>query len=473
MTKETCKLNNAKVIKSVLLGVLVSFSTYSLAQDNNLEKSNVIKLQQVIAEAEIASYYPEKYPVTRWENLTPNNEFYQSPFKVSLFSPENGEDSTRLWSQTQSIFGYGIGAIGVIALLPNDVSNWDGEEGIFEKWGDNVTEGPSWDRDKGPLNLIGHPYFGGVYYQVARKSGYRQWDAFVYSTLMSTFYWEYGIESFAEVPSIQDLVITPVLGWAYGEWAFQTEMSIRSNNDEVWGSSILGSTALVLLDPVDSLSVGINNLFGKEIIKAGTGYVRVNNVAVGTNGQTESEIQLSISLQLGDGGNYSSTKKRTMTNIKDPIDTGIIGISYGAGYISADDRWQVENDQTIEYSLGLYFTRTYSARVFYSKAKLANLNNGISLSDVYYETYSLDGQYYFNTQNDFRPYITAGFGEIIWQKNDELKTFQVNLGTGVHYKLNNNFALQADWRHYHSTRTNTSENAFSARVVYLFGKGER
>ena len=33
-------------------------------------------------------------------------------------------------------------------------------------------------------------------------------------------------EAFAEVPSMQDLVITPVLGWAYGEWAYQKEMEI-------------------------------------------------------------------------------------------------------------------------------------------------------------------------------------------------------------------------------------------------------
>ncbi|MBL0711953.1 MAG: DUF3943 domain-containing protein, partial [Colwellia sp.] len=190
-----------------------------------------------ITEAEITTYYPDKYPVTRWENLTPKTDFYQSPYQLSLFSAENGEDSARLWSQTKSIFVYGFGIIGAIALLPEDISNWDKEEGIFNKWSTNVTEGPVWDRDNGPLNLIGHPYFGGVYYQVARKSGYRQWDAFVYSALMSTFYWEYGIESFAEVPSIQDLVITPVLGWAYGEWAFTTEMDIRENNNKIWGSS--------------------------------------------------------------------------------------------------------------------------------------------------------------------------------------------------------------------------------------------
>ncbi|WP_245942557.1 DUF3943 domain-containing protein [Candidatus Colwellia aromaticivorans] len=453
---------------------MTSFSSTIYAQENEItpvSKVNAVNLQLAITEAEIvASYYPEKYPVTRWENLDVKDDFYQSPYQISLFTSENSEDSARLWSQTKSIFAYGFGVIGVIALLPEDVSNWDKEEGIYNKWFENVTAGPVWDRDTGPLNLIGHPYFGGVYYQVARKSGYRQWDAFVYSTLMSTFYWEYGIESFAEVPSIQDLVITPVLGWAYGEWAFTTEMDIRANGETVLGSTFLGSTALILLDPVDSLSVGINNLFGKEIIKAGTGYVRVKNVAIGKNGQTENQIQVNISLQLGDGSNYTPKRHDRVSRIKDPIDTSIIGVSYGFGQVLLDDYWQVQDDTVTEYSLGLYFSKKYSTRLSYSKAKVEDIVSGNEKS---YENYSLDGQYYFNDQHSLRPYLTSGFGEIMWEKDESFKTFQVNVGTGIHCKISNKFALQVDWRHYYSTRQKTSENNIAARLVYLFGNGER
>lgn len=456
----------------LLIGIMSSYASNLLAQNNVQPTNNIeeITLKPAITEADIASYYPEKYPVTRWENLNASDEFYQSPYQVSLFSSENGEDSARLWSQTKSIFTYGFGVIGVISLLPEDISNWDKEEGIYNKWFENVSAGPVWDRDTGPLNLIGHPYFGGVYYQVARKSGYRQWDAFVYSALMSTFYWEYGIESFAEIPSIQDLVITPVLGWAYGEWAFTTEMDIRANGETVLGSTFLGSTALILLDPVDSLSVGINNLFGKEIIKAGTGYVHVKNVAVGQNGQTENQIQLNISLQLGDGSNYSPKRHRSVSRIKDPIDTSIIGISYGFGEVILDDYWQVQDDTLTEYSLGLYFSKKLSARLSYSKAKVEDIISGNIKA---YENYSIDGQYYFNEQHDLRPYLTSGFGEMMWQKDDNLKTFQVNIGTGIHYKISKKFALQVDWRHYYSVSQKTSENSITARLVYLLGSGER
>ena len=460
-------------MQSQLIFCAVLFACFGIsAQEVAPQTSQEVSFESAITEAEISSYYPEKYPVRRWENSQAKSDFYKSPYQVSLFSADNGEDSDRLWSQTKSIFAYGFGVIGVIALLPEDISNWDKEQGIFNKWSENVKIGPVWDRDNGPLNFIGHPYFGGAYYQVARKSGYRQWDSFMYSALMSTFYWEYGIESFAEIPSIQDIVITPVLGWVYGEWAFTTEMSIRADNDKVFGSTILGSTVLLLLDPVDSISVGINKLFGKEIIKAGTGYVSIKDVPIGLDGRKESQIQLNISLQLGDGGNYNPSNKYRIAKIKDPIDTGIIGMSYGAGEVLPDDYWQLNNDVVTEYSLGLYFSRKFSARVSYSKAKLEQSVSKPG-SDIAYENYSLDGQYYFNSLRDLRPYITAGFGETMFEKSEELKTFQINLGTGLHYKLTNNVAIQLDWRHYYSSSAKTSEDIIASRIIYMFGNGER
>ena len=456
--------------KPITLAISLSISAllpiHSIAQQSTTSGLNEVQLSPAITADNLDEIYREMATNTRWENLTPAKDFYQSPYQISIFSPENGEDGARLWSQTSSIFAYGFGIIGIIALLPEDVSNWDKDDGIFNKWSDNVKDGPVWDRDTGMLNFVGHPYFGGVYYQVARKSGYRQWDAFMYSTIMSTFYWEYGIESFAEVPSIQDLVITPVLGWAYGEWAFNTEMDIREGGGEVWGSSMLGSVALAILDPVDSLSVGVNNLFGKEIFRAGTGFVNINEVAFGDSGQTENQVSFNVSLQLGDGASYSPRTAKRSTYKNDPVDTGIIGMSYGIGHADLDDLWQIEGGTTSEYSLGLYFSRQFSSRLSYSKAKFTD-------ADINYENYSLDNQFYFNTENDLRPYITAGFGETLWKKEIDSKRFQVNAGVGAHYKLNNNFAVQLDWRFYHSANANTSDHNTSLRLIYLLGKGER
>lgn len=208
------------------------------------------------------------------ESAGPSPE--RSPYEVTLWNPQQGEDSDALWSQTWLMAGLGVGVAGFIALLPEEISNWerdDDDDGLLKQWWDNVSDGPVWDNDVWYINYVGHPYFGGVYYQVARKAGYNQWNSFVYSTLMSTFYWEYGLEAFAETPSIQDLFITPIGGWIYGEWAYHKEQEIVANGGIVWGSKGWGNTMLFLLDPVGVIGDGINHMVGRQWINTGSGMV--------------------------------------------------------------------------------------------------------------------------------------------------------------------------------------------------------
>ena len=191
--------------------------------------------------------------------FTPN--FKEDPWAVTLFDENPAENQARLWSQTKLMLGLGVGVLGALAVMPESFTNWEKSEmkQFHKEWWSNVTSGPVVDKDDFFLNYITHPYFGGVYYVVARESGYNQWNSFVYSFLMSTFYWEYGIEAIAETPSWQDIIVTPVGGWLYGEWAFQRKRMIINDNGQLWGSSRLGSTALFFLDPVDSIDQWINS----------------------------------------------------------------------------------------------------------------------------------------------------------------------------------------------------------------------
>lgn len=190
----------------------------------------------------------------------------------SWWSTSENADGRRLRSQTQLLLGVGVVAVGVLYCMPEDVTNWDDDhriEDLPERWWKNVSRRPVWDKDDWFINYVGHTYCGGVYYQMARKSGYNQWDSFLYTTAMSTFFWEYGIEAFAERPSIQDLVVTPVGGWLYGEFAFRCEQRIEENDQQILGSKTLGGVALFFLDPIDHLGQGVNWLFGSEWVLTG------------------------------------------------------------------------------------------------------------------------------------------------------------------------------------------------------------
>nr|WP_225874297.1 DUF3943 domain-containing protein [Vibrio algicola] len=167
----------------------------------------------------------------------------------------DGKDWDYLLGQTYTFFGLSLAAVGLMTLLPEGVTHWDSDQRSFDslgqKWKDNVSQGPVWDNDSFYLNYIMHPYFGGVYYTVARHSGFNGFESFLYSFTMSTFFWEYGVEAFAEVPSWQDIIVTPILGSLVGEGMYQAEQYIAFENDgELLGSETVGTISLFLLNPI-------------------------------------------------------------------------------------------------------------------------------------------------------------------------------------------------------------------------------
>lgn len=179
----------------------------------------------------------------------------------TVYPPEN-RDYRRLGYDTGMYFGTTIVAFGILWAMPENVSNWDKEEikekGVLWKWKENVKAGPVWDEDDWVLNWVTHPYSGGVYYMTARSSGFNIFESFLYSAFMSTCFWEYGIEAFAEIPSKQDLIITPVLGSAVGEGFFYAKKSILRHDRRVLKSRFLGYTSLFLMDPFNTILDGFD-----------------------------------------------------------------------------------------------------------------------------------------------------------------------------------------------------------------------
>lgn len=428
-----------------------------------------------------------------WENLEFDSSVYDSPYTISLFKPQNGEDAQRLWSQSKSAFGYMFAISSVSLLLPDSLRTYDDESDkpLYQKWAENVKDGPVWDRDNWAYNYIGHPYIGGMYYQMARKSGYRQWDSAFYSFMMSTFWWEYGIEAVTEIPSIQDLVVTPTLGWIVGEWMFNQEQRIRQRGGIVWGSRGWGSTALFFLDPVDSIGSWINNKLGRQFLIAGTGYVSYHDVPVHSTIGSSTEKQISLKIQYTiDQGNEPVDYKRYRAITKDPVDTGIIGISLGVGHIQLEDQpirlitpgWGYGYYDTYdasaypEWTLGVYFTPRFSARLRYGRANVKSEPSEDSNTDakgtIAYENYGLDAQYYFRPTARLRPFVTFGIGEEIFDKDKDVTNFLRTVGLGLHYKIDNRWAVYGNWLRHDSPGGGITEHSVSVNLLYRFGRGE-
>ena len=179
---------------------------------------------------------------------------------------------------------FAIGTIGVISLLPESVSKWTDEDkeyadaqDLLRKHAENISKGPVWDEDTWQINYIGHAVAGSYFYVWGRQSGLTWQESAILTTLMSTFYWEYGWEAFAEIPSIQDLIVTPLLGSLLGEGTNYLYNRLMENNGEIYDSVILGSIGRGLLNPIGEMNKFLDQAFETANIEISIDYAYIKD----------------------------------------------------------------------------------------------------------------------------------------------------------------------------------------------------
>ena len=145
-----------------------------------------------------------------------------------------------------------LALLGITATLPKSWTGWsphfvrDGANHFKEAW----SGPPIVDTDWWFHNYIGHPYGGSLYYNSVRSQGATVRESFFMSMILST-QWEYVFEAVAERPSVQDLVITPVVGSLLGETIHRTTAAMRRN-----GTSLLETVFITIFNPMSLLSSG-------------------------------------------------------------------------------------------------------------------------------------------------------------------------------------------------------------------------
>ncbi|HEU4791397.1 MAG TPA: DUF3943 domain-containing protein [Flavobacterium sp.] len=278
------------LLKPVLYAFIILLSGNTIfAQQEEQSINNQNQLPSSLPQNTIVASISQKEST---ESITPYNYNMLSLTDSTLVQqngiayPPTKRDYTRLGYDTAMYVGATIIAFGVLYAMPESVTNWDKEamkeNGITYKWKQNVKAGPVWDEDDWVLNWITHPYSGGVYYMTARSSGFNMLESFLYSAFMSTCFWEYGIEAFAEIPSKQDLIITPVVGSVVGEGFFYAKKSILRHDKKVLNSKALGYTTLFLIDPFNTLldSFGYKEKTKTQLSLAPIGFDKGVNKAI-------------------------------------------------------------------------------------------------------------------------------------------------------------------------------------------------
>lgn len=116
------------------------------------------------------------------------------------------------------------------AAMPEDFSNWNKNfyKNALAHWKSAFTMPPKWDSDPIFVNYVQHPLAGAIYYNGVRSQAATPFQSFLFSFAESTFF-EYFIESVAERPSLQDLIITPIAGCLIGELQYQSTLLLKKN----------------------------------------------------------------------------------------------------------------------------------------------------------------------------------------------------------------------------------------------------
>ncbi len=241
-----------------LFFILIGPAFYS--QNEPVEVSNIFHKSKSLQFGEDLKFQDDIDLISKEINI-PLTTAYTIDYTQKNLVYDPVRDPKRLVYNTGLFMGAAIASFGILWVLPESFTNWDKEEmleyGMIQRWKDNVRAGPVWDDDDIFFNWIMHPWSGAVYFMSARGSGFNKWESFAYSAVMSTFFWEYGIEAFAEIPSWQDLLITPIVGSVLGEFFFRWKGNIIKNDRRVLNSKILGGTSLFIMDPFNMMLDGL------------------------------------------------------------------------------------------------------------------------------------------------------------------------------------------------------------------------
>ncbi len=155
------------------------------------------------------------------------------------------------------IGGAELFGITVLMLSPKEVTGWspDWTQDAWRNVKRSLSTPPVWDDDDWQLNYIGHPVAGSYYYNSLRSQHASVFHSFLFATAQSCI-WEYFIEATAEKPSIQDLIVTPIVGSILGESVHQLTMNMRRN-----GFNFFEKVFVLILNPLFVLNNGFGPRF--------------------------------------------------------------------------------------------------------------------------------------------------------------------------------------------------------------------
>ena len=152
---------------------------------------------------------------------------------------------------------------------------------------------------------------------------------------------------------------------------------------------------------------------------------------------------------------------------EDNDNTGFF-IAPSVGYLFVDDD-RVFDDFTLwGADVGYLFNKNWGVQV--GGFGLNDSDSG-DVNDADGNLAILEGLYYFNTQQPWKPYLAFGAGRIEFEPDnfgDDVES-TVNFGAGLQYSISYHWKLRADWRAYQQVDESELHNAIRFGISYFFG----
>ena len=154
---------------------------------------------------------------------------------------------------------------------------------------------------------------------------------------------------------------------------------------------------------------------------------------------------------------------------EDTITRHIVEVSPGIGYYNFDDDRNMDDTAMATIGLGLQFSRRWLMLLHYSGLEYDSARPKVTV-----QKYHVDAHYFFNTENVFRPYLVAGFGQFdIDDGVTDTNKNMFNAGIGLSYKITPSWFVRTDARLFHSTNGDFTDNALTLTLGYRFSGGEK
>lgn len=161
------------------------------------------------------------------------NTLAQTDSSKNTLTVVTDQRPVKLGKAIVSSLGLDAVMFGTLLLMPQSISKWDpatkfDSERLKNQYHSTFTRPPHIDSDLWMINYVGHPYQGSFYYNSLRSRGGNMWQSALF-TLGQSLLWEYAIEGSMEQPSVQDLIVTPILGSVLGELTMRACTGMSKN----------------------------------------------------------------------------------------------------------------------------------------------------------------------------------------------------------------------------------------------------